>query len=264
MGRTVQRAARLVGRGLPQPSGRPKQPRGRASSRRPGSTEARPARAARRVTAVPGVTIRGPIVPRYAEILTTDALTFVATLHRHFEVRRRRLVSEGDTVDDGAAPAAAPAQRIDRSIEIAGPVALASEHSAPAADGVAVAGFSDADARHWLDRIEDHVRPKDWSGDGPQNQPGPAGAILRPRGWQLTEDCLVIDGQPIAAALFDLGLSVFHAAAAGTQDLALHVLLPDNEVRGAAELWDDVLLFVEQTLGLTPGTIKIAVIRGSA
>ena len=37
---------------------------------------------------------------------------------------------------------------------------------------------------------------------------------MRPRGWHLLEKHFLVDGAPIAGALFDFGLFFFHNAAA--------------------------------------------------
>ena len=39
------------------------------------------------------VQILGPVPAHYAEVVTDDALEFVAELHRNFETARRRLMS---------------------------------------------------------------------------------------------------------------------------------------------------------------------------
>ncbi len=39
-----------------------------------------------------GVRLLGAMTPEYAEILTFDALSFLAKLHRSFEARRRELL----------------------------------------------------------------------------------------------------------------------------------------------------------------------------
>ena len=39
-----------------------------------------------------GVEIRGRMTPEYAEILTFEALSFLAGLHRKFDARRRELL----------------------------------------------------------------------------------------------------------------------------------------------------------------------------
>src|SRR5678816_1016091 len=43
-------------------------------------------------TLPPGVAINAPMHPRFDEILTADALAFVAKLHRSFDARRRELL----------------------------------------------------------------------------------------------------------------------------------------------------------------------------
>ncbi|HEX7189850.1 MAG TPA: hypothetical protein VF423_16700, partial [Actinomycetes bacterium] len=40
-----------------------------------------------------GVRVEGPINDRYGEVLTEDALAFLAGLHRAFDARRRELVA---------------------------------------------------------------------------------------------------------------------------------------------------------------------------
>ncbi|HTY99997.1 MAG TPA: malate synthase A, partial [Rhodocyclaceae bacterium] len=40
----------------------------------------------------PGVQINAPLLPRFDEILTAEALAFVAKLHRAFEPRRQELL----------------------------------------------------------------------------------------------------------------------------------------------------------------------------
>ncbi|GGI84451.1 hypothetical protein [Deinococcus wulumuqiensis] len=42
-----------------------------------------------------GMTITTPVRSEYAEILTPEALAFVAELHRRFEARRRELMESG-------------------------------------------------------------------------------------------------------------------------------------------------------------------------
>ena len=43
--------------------------------------------------AMDGVEITGPLEDRFDEILTPEALGFVATLHREFDARRRELLA---------------------------------------------------------------------------------------------------------------------------------------------------------------------------
>lgn len=81
--------------------------------------------------------------------------------------------------------------------------------------------------------------------------------IVRPRGLHAQEDNLLVSGRPMAAALFDFGLHVFHCSAElsnrGTGPVyALAKLTNHREAR----LWNDIFDFTENRLGLEPGTIK--------
>src|SRR5882724_9797193 len=89
-----------------------------------------------------GVAISARITPEYAQILTPDALAFVAKLHRSFEPRRQELLAHRVTrqkeFDAGRRPdflaetreiresdwtiAALPADLTCRRVEITGPV----------------------------------------------------------------------------------------------------------------------------------------------
>ncbi|KAF9579809.1 Malate synthase, glyoxysomal, partial [Lunasporangiospora selenospora] len=92
---------------------------------------------------VPGVTILATVTPAQAEILTPEALRFVATLHRSFEKTRQELLQHRRDrqvqLDQGRLPdflpetrhiredptwrAAKPAPGLqDRRVEITGPV----------------------------------------------------------------------------------------------------------------------------------------------
>ena len=62
----------------------------RASKRKPNAQAARKAAA---IASLPGVVVRGRIGPRYAEILSRDALAFLAELHRRFDGKRRDLLA---------------------------------------------------------------------------------------------------------------------------------------------------------------------------
>ncbi|MBP9608724.1 MAG: malate synthase A, partial [Laribacter sp.] len=89
-----------------------------------------------------GVEITADITPAFADILTPEALAFVARLHRQFESRRRELMAARDIrqseLDAGRLPdflpqtasirngdwkiAPLPADLLDRRVEITGPV----------------------------------------------------------------------------------------------------------------------------------------------
>jgi malate synthase len=94
------------------------------------------------VTLPQGVEILAPLTPAFEEILTTEALSFVAKLHRQFEARRRELIAarvvRQAELDAGKLPdflpetaairtgdwkiAPLPQDLLDRRVEITGPV----------------------------------------------------------------------------------------------------------------------------------------------
>jgi malate synthase len=130
----------------------------------------------------PGIEISGRITPEYAEILTPDALAFVARLQRAFGSRRTELLArraerqrqwdagklpdflpETRSVRDGAWTCAPiPADIQDRRVEITGPVdrkmiinALNSGAS------VYMADFEDANTPKWDNNIQGHINLRD-------------------------------------------------------------------------------------------------------
>jgi len=133
---------------------------------------------------------------------------------------------------------------------------------------VYMADFEDAHAPTWSGTVAgqanlfDAVRRRIeyLAPDGREYRLGesPATLMVRPRGWHLEERHVLIDGRPIAAALFDFGLYFFHNArelvARGTGP---YFYVPKLEHYLEARLWSDVARTSEETLGLRPGTVRI-------
>ena len=237
---------------------------------------------------------RGRIGPRYAEILSRDALAFLAELHRRFDGKRRDLLAaraeRQKRFDAGELPdfppetrhirdddswrvAPIPADLTDRRVEITGPVdrkmivnALNSGATHYMAD------FEDANSPTWANNIEGQINLKDrWQGQidftDPHTKkryaigPKPAVLIVRPRGWHLSEAHLTVDGAPISGALFDFGLFFFHNAKAQlAQGSGPYFYLPKLESRHEARLWNEVFLFAQDTLGIPKGSIRATVL----
>jgi malate synthase len=197
------------------------------------------------VPRVPGVAIKAPLGPRYAEILTPAALRFLADLHREFEAARERILAARAEQHDDAELAALPAP----------------------ACGIVLVDFGRATAPTWTSSVEGQIHIKDrWRRkravvdavrDPAALVDRPAVLIVRPRDWHLLEQLLTIDGEPISAALFDFGLAVFHNAkaqiAAGSGP-RFH--LPKLEAPDEARLWGEVFAFAQERLGLPADTIR--------
>ncbi|MBI2713398.1 MAG: malate synthase A [Rhizobiales bacterium] len=285
-------AARKKKRKAPKPRpARRKAAAKRTSVRKP---KVQAARKPAVLASVPGIAVRGRMGPRYAEILTRDALAFLAELHRRFDGKRRKLLAaraeQQQRFDAGELPdfppetkairdddswrvAPIPADLTDRRVEITGPVdrkmivnALNSGATHYMAD------FEDANSPTWANNLEGQINLKDrWQGQidftDPHTKkryaigPKPAVLIVRPRGWHLPEAHLTVDGAPISGALFDFGLYVFHNAKAQiAQGSGPYFYLPKLESHHEARLWNDVFLFAQERLGIAKGTIKATVL----
>ena len=85
--------------------------------------------------------------------------------------------------------------------------------------------------------------------------------IVRPRGLHLLERHLLVDGEPVPAALVDAGLFLYHNA---TTAIALgsgpYLYLPKLESHLEARLWESVLAHIEQLLAIPHGAIKVTVL----
>jgi len=240
-----------------------------------------------------GITIKGASGAGYSDILTPEALAFVASLHRAFDARRRDLLAaraiRQAQFDAGALPdflpetasiragdwsvAPIPQDLLDRRVEITGPVDRKMVINALNSGAkVFMTDFEDANSPTWANNIEGQINLKDrWAGriDFVDSASGkaynlsanPAVLMVRPRGWHLLESHLEIDGAPCSGSLFDFGLYVFHNAknqlAAGT---APYFYLPKLESHLEARLWNDVFVFAQQALGIRNGTFKATVL----
>jgi malate synthase len=245
-------------------------------------------------TAAPaGVVVRGALGPRFAEILTPEALAFVAALHRRFNARRVELLqarsarqerlSAGElpdflpetrkirTADWRVAPI--PADLLNRRVEITGPVDRKMIINAlNSGANVFMADFEDANSPTWHNNLEGQINLADrWqrsidfkdAATGKHYALGPTPAVLmvRPRGWHLMEPGLSVDGEVVAGGLFDFGLYLFHNARAQlAQGTGPYFYLPKLESHHEARLWNDVFVFAQQQLGIPTGTIKVTVL----
>src|SRR5690242_3813682 len=132
---------------------------------------------------VKGLEIHAPVRDRMEEVLTPDALEFVAGLHREFEPTRQELLGRraerraeldaGGTLDfldstreiredDSWVVAAAPTDLMDRRVEITGPTQRKMVINAlnSGARGF-MADFEDSNSPTWENMIEGHVNLTD-------------------------------------------------------------------------------------------------------
>lgn len=244
-------------------------------------------------TPADGIVVTGAAGPRYDEILTAEALDFLAGLHRAFEAERRRLLAaraeRQRAFDAGAAPdflpetaavraadwrvAPIPADLQDRRVEITGPVDRKMVINALNSGArVYMADFEDACSPLWSNVVEGQINLKDrWQGTLDFTDPvsgkayalgdSPAVLMVRPRGWHLVEAHIQVDGDPVAGGLVDFGLYFFHnARALAARGTGPYFYLPKLESHREARLWNDVFLAAQDKLGIAAGTIKATVL----
>ncbi len=241
---------------------------------------------------VQGVDIRGPVEGRQHEILTAEALAFVAELQRRFNPRREELLraraERQQRVEAGETPDFLPDTRqiretdwstvppppdlLDRRVEITGPPDRKMVINALNSGArVFMADFEDANSPTWANNLDGHVNLIDaiegtiqfTNPDGREYRLSEKTAymLVRPRGWHLHEKHLHIDGAPVAGALFDFGLYFFHNAQRRmARGLGTYFYLPKLESHLEARLWNDVFTFAEQAMGVPRGTIRATVL----
>src|SRR5213082_947962 len=136
---------------------------------------------------------------------------------------------------------------------------------------VYMADFEDANSPTWQNMVEGQINLVDAidrtiSFDNPDGRvyrldAHTATLLLRPRGWHLPEKHVLVDGQPIAGALFDFGLYFFHNARRLLErGTGPYFYLPKLESHREARLWNDIFNWTEDELDLGRGKIKATVL----
>ena len=239
-----------------------------------------------------GVQLLGEVSSEFAEILTPEALAFVAKLQRSFGSRRleclERRKERQAALDRGEALdflpetkqiregdwkcASIPPDLRDRRVEITGPTDRKMVINALNSGAkIFMADFEDANSPTWNNMVEGQINLRDairrsitfTSPEGKEYRLGEKIAVLlvRPRGWHLVEKHMLIDGQPISGGLFDFGLYFFHNAkeliARGSGP---YFYLPKLESHLEARIWNDVFKLAQDELGIPQGTIRATVL----
>jgi malate synthase len=239
-----------------------------------------------------GIEILGKVTPQFAEILTPQALGFVAKLARKFEARRRELmlmrVRRQAEFDAGKLPDFLPETRAiregdwtvapvphdlqDRRVEITGPTDRKMVINAlNCGANVFMADFEDSNTPTWENMIEGQINLRDaiartisfTSPEGKSYRLSDKSATLlvRPRGWHLPEKHVLIDGEPVSGAIFDFALYFFHNAKVSlAQNTGPYFYLPKMESHLEARLWNDIFVAAQREIGVPLGTIKATVL----
>ncbi|WP_326595998.1 malate synthase A [Streptomyces sp. NBC_01803] len=241
------------------------------------------------------VTVEAPAtLPRQDEVLTEDALGFLAELHRRFTPRRDELLARRATrreeiartgrldflpetkdIRDGEwTVAPAPPALQDRRVEITGPTdRKMTVNALNSGAKIWLADFEDASSPTWanviggqLSMADAYRRRIDFTDErGKEYALKPdaelATAVMRPRGWHLDERHLKVDGRAVPGALADFGLYFFHNAQR-LIDLGKgpYFYLPKLESHLEARLWNDVFTYAQEALGIPHGTVRATIL----
>ncbi|MBC6450739.1 malate synthase A [Actinokineospora xionganensis] len=234
------------------------------------------------------IKLLGEPVERDADILTPDALAFVAGLHHAFadrrdELLRARVLKRERASREGKLDflpetreiresdwrvAPAPPALTDRRVEITGPTdAKMAINALNSGARVWLADLEDANTPHWRNVVSGQVSLLDaargrlefTSPEGKHyavTAERPATIVVRPRGWHLDEKHVLFDGRRAIGALVDFGLHFFHnARVAGP-----YYYLPKMESHLEARLWNDVFTHAERELGIAHGSVRATVL----
>lgn len=233
----------------------------------------------------------GPVEGAHKEVLTPEALKFVAVLHRNFEARRQKLLKAREIRqvqldagvpldflpetkyirDDPNWRAAAPAPGLrDRRVEITGPVDRKMVINALNSGAYTyMADFEDSNSPTWANNLDGQVNMRDAIHrkidfslpNGKSYKLKPAGQtatlIVRPRGWHLDEANVVIDGKPVSGGIFDFAIYFFHNAKELVRSgYGPYFYLPKMEHHLEARLWNDIFNVAQDYLAVPRGTIR--------
>ena len=231
-----------------------------------------------------------------SDILTKSALEFVVLLHRTFNEQRKQLLQNREQqqkeLDKGAfqfhllpetefiredptwqGPILGPGL-INRSTEITGPPLRNMLVNALNADVTTyMVDFEDSLSPTWENivygqvNLYDAIRDQINFGTSKKNyelnksfSKSPT-VIVRPRGWHMVENHVMIDGEPISASIFDFGLYFYHNA---HKLISLgkgpYFYLPKMEHHLEAKLWNDIFNVAQDCLAIPRGTIRATVL----
>ncbi len=238
------------------------------------------------------VVILGNVTPEYAEILTPEAVAFVATLMREFGTRREELLArrkerqarldagempnflaETQHIREAAWQVVAPHPALtDRRVEITGPTDRKMVINALNSGAkVFMADFEDANAPSWDNMLQGQINLRD-AVNGTISYVNEVGKqyrlndtiatlVVRPRGWHLVERHMTVDGKLVSGSIFDFALYFFHnTQTLLSKGLAPFFYLPKLESHLEARLWNDIFVRAQELLGVPRGTIRATVL----
>ena len=244
-------------------------------------------------TATKDLEIHGKLNKQYREILTDEALQFIAALQEKFNARRKELLTFREKrqadIDAGTMPTFLPETKairegdwkcapqakdlLDRRVEITGPVDRKMVINALNSGAkMFMADFEDSNSPNWSNNIEGQINMRDANNrtitfENPKNgkkyqlNDEVATLLVRPRGWHLEEKQVTYKGEVLSGSLFDFGLYFFHnVKTLLANGSGPYFYLPKLESHLEARLWNDVFVFAQDYLKIPQGTIKATVL----
>lgn len=244
-------------------------------------------------TVTPTIEIIGSQNASTEQILTPDALKFIASLQQQFNDRRKALLEKREVrqkqLDESASLnfleetksiregdwtiAPLPQDLQDRRVEITGPVTRKMVINALNSGAkMFMACFEDATSPTWENMIEGQINMYDavrktisftQSSNGKvySLNNDTATLLVRPRGLHLVERNVEVNGEPMSGSLFDFGLFFFHnAKELMARGSGPYFYLPKLESHLEARLWNDVFVYAQNYLEIPQGTIKATVL----
>ncbi|MGW9114954.1 malate synthase A [Microbacterium sp. NPDC055683] len=247
----------------------------------------------------PAIEIAGALHDRFEEILTPEALAFLAQLHELFAGPRYDRLADrmrrGYEIGNGRDPrfredtariradrtwrVAGPGPGLeDRRVEITGPTdPRMTINALNSGARVWLADQEDATSPTWRNVIGGQLSLRDairgeLSFTTPEGRRYEVTAertptiVMRPRGWHLEEHHLRFADRhgrtlPASGSLVDFGLYAFHnARELVARGAGPYFYLPKIESSEEARLWDQVFSFTEECLDLAHGTIRATVL----
>lgn len=243
------------------------------------------------ITPSNGVSVTGEIASAWADILTNEALAFVAALTWKFGPRVDELLGLREErqarINDGYMPdflpetreiresdwsvCEVPADLEDRRVEITGPTDRKMIINALNSGAkVFMADFEDSLSPTWHNVVQGQINLRDAVNRTIKLDAGgkhyalkdrTATLIVRPRGWHLTEKHILVDGAPVPAAFVDFGLYLYHnAAELKKRGTGPYFYLPKLESHLEARLWSEVFKYAEDQGVVDRGAIKVTVL----
>ena len=227
------------------------------------------------------------------EVLSNGAIKFLISLHESFGFEREKIIQQRQDIqnnlDDGWNPSflnetidiresnwkavKPPSALLDRRVEITGPVDRKMIiNGMNSGANVFMADFEDSCSPTWnniisgqknlLDAVSGSISLEDKAkGKFYKLNDNPAVLIVRPRGLHLEEYHFQINQKSISASLFDFGIFFYHnAKTLSKSGLGPFFYIPKIESYKEARLWNKIIKFSENYLGLESGTTRVTVL----